>query len=81
MESMINPGAKIAPGYGVVSITPKDGKIIAGKLMKEDDTRMEIADLATGKTRSYPRAEIQSSAIPLTTMPPMGVMLNKQDVE
>ena len=80
MESMIHPGAKIAPGYGVVSVTLKDGKTIAGKLMKEDDTQMEIADLATGKSQSYPRADIQSSTLPLTTMPPMGGMLTQQEV-
>jgi quinoprotein glucose dehydrogenase len=80
MESLVNPGAKIAAGYGLVSITLKDGKTIGGKLMKEDDKQMEIADLVSGKSQSYPKAEIKDSTLPMSTMPPMGGMLTKQEM-
>ena len=80
MEALVNPGAKIAAGYGLVSITLKDGKTIGGKLMKEDDKQMEIADLVSGKSQSYPKAEIKDSTLPMSTMPPMGGMLTKQEL-
>lgn len=80
LESLINPGAKIADGYGVISVTLKDGTTLAGKLAKEDDNQIFISDLGTGETKSYLRSEIRDSSKPTSIMPPMGGTLSKTEV-
>ena len=79
LESLFNPGAQIAPGYGTVSVTFKDGKVIGGTLNKETKKQITITDLATGKKKSYPRSSIAEMTKPLSTMPPMNGILTKAE--
>ncbi|MBX2871778.1 MAG: HEAT repeat domain-containing protein [Saprospiraceae bacterium] len=37
LESLVDPNARLAPGYGTISITLQDDKEIVGTLMKESD--------------------------------------------
>jgi len=80
LESVINPAAQIAQGYGIGTITLTDGTTIAGKLAKEDDEQVSITDLTSGKIKSYQRSEIRESSKPMSTMPPMGGILSKTEV-
>jgi putative membrane-bound dehydrogenase-like protein len=79
LESLLNPIAQIAPGYGLISIALKDGKSISGSLDKEDATRMTLR-MPDGKTQSIPRAQIATATPPISVMPPMLGILTKPQI-
>ncbi|MBB5033223.1 PVC-type heme-binding CxxCH protein [Prosthecobacter vanneervenii] len=79
LESLLNPVAKIAPGYGFVSLTTKDGKTIAAVLEKED-AKQVILRLPDGKKQTFPRDQIASLPPPISVMPPMLGILTKPQI-
>lgn len=78
LESMIVPGAKVAAGFGLVSITRKDGSVVAGILMGDDEQQVEV-DVA-GDRVVVRRDEIQMMSEPISSMPPMGSLLEPKEV-
>ncbi|GAA5483774.1 DUF7133 domain-containing protein [Haloferula sargassicola] len=78
LESMILPGAKVAAGFGMVTATLRDGKIVGGLLMKNDDASVEI-DVA-GERRTFSHDEVVELSDPLSVMPPMGSILNRAEI-
>jgi len=79
LESLLNPIAQVAPGYGLVSIALKDGKTISGTLDKEDATQITLR-MPDGKTQSIPRAQIATATPPISVMPPMLGILTKPQI-
>lgn len=79
LESLLSPFTTIAPGYGLVSITLKDGKSLSGALDKEDEKQI-ILRLPDGKTQSVPRAQIATATPPVSVMPPMLGILTKPQI-
>ena len=79
LESLLNPIAKVAPGYGLVSITLKDGKNVSGGLEKEDEKQM-VLRMADGKTQTIARDLIATATPPVSVMPPMLGILTKPQI-
>jgi putative membrane-bound dehydrogenase-like protein len=79
LESLLNPVAKIVPGYGLVSVTLKDGTNHAGALYKEDKTTLTLR-LADGTEKKLPRAQITMQTPPVSMMPPMLGILTAAEV-
>jgi putative heme-binding domain-containing protein len=79
LESLINPMAKIAPGYGLVSITLKDGSNLAGALYKEDKTAVTLR-LGDGTQKKVARPEIAMQTPPVSMMPPMLGILTAREI-
>lgn len=79
LESLVNPVAKIAPGYGLVSVSLKDGSNIAGALYQEDKTSVTIR-LADGTEKKLPRSQIAMQTPPVSMMPPMIGILTPSEV-
>lgn len=79
LESLFNPNAQIAPGYGTVAVTLKDGSVIGGTLNKETDKTIVVTDLADGKKTTFPRSEVTSMTRPVSTMPTMTGILTKTE--
>lgn len=42
LESLVDPNARLAPGYGTISLTLQDGQEIVGTLMQEDDQAVTV---------------------------------------
>ena len=78
LESLIVPQATVAPGFGLVTAMLNDGQVVAGALVSETDDSVEI-DVA-GETKSIPRGDIKTLGEPLSIMPPMGSILNREEV-
>lgn len=77
LEAMINPGAKVAPGFGIVSVTLKNDKSIGGIML--DETKDHI-DIDVGETISrVKRADIKDMSPPLSAMPPMTALLKPHE--
>lgn len=69
----------MAPGYGLVTVTIKDGKSISATLDKEDacETRLRLPD---GNLQTLPRDQIAHSSAPMSVMPPMLGILDKRQI-
>ncbi len=79
LESLIEPSAKLSPGYGVATLTLKDGTTTAGIVMEETETDIKLKigkeDLQTiAKNQVETREDIPSS------MPGVKDILNKQQI-
>jgi quinoprotein glucose dehydrogenase len=79
LESLLNPLAQIAPGFGLVSLTTKDGKALSAVLEKEDAKQVTLR-LPDGKTQTVPRNQIATITPPMTVMPPMLGILTKPQI-
>ncbi len=79
LESLLNPVAKVAPGYGMVALTLKDGKAISAVLDKEDTKQIQLRS-PDGKTQTIPRDQIATITPPISVMPPMLGILTKPQI-
>ena len=79
LESLIVPNARIASGFGMVSLTMKDGSLIAGMLSKDGPESITITNLVDGNESTHSRKDIASVSSAMSTMPPMGQILSKQE--
>lgn len=79
LEALVAPAAAISPGYGLVSLTLKDGTSLAGTLTTEDAAGVELK-LPDGQTRRLEKAAIAQKSPPMSVMPPMLGILNPGEV-
>ena len=79
LESLVAPGAKVATGYGLVSITKKNGEAIAGTLLAEkaDAIRVRLPD---GTEMAIEMADIAAQTKPISVMPPLGAILSRRQI-
>jgi putative heme-binding domain-containing protein len=78
-ESLVQPSAKIVPGFGIESIVLKDGTILAGSVLKETAKSLDFK-LADGKTQKVAVAAIASRTPPVSVMPPMLGILTPAEI-
>ncbi|OYV06341.1 MAG: hypothetical protein CFE26_06830, partial [Verrucomicrobiales bacterium VVV1] len=80
LESIIVPSAKLAPGYSPIAVTMKDGTLVAGMLMKDSETEVVVQNIETKKETVCLKSDIKTVPPAMSTMPPMGAILNKSDI-
>ena len=79
LQALIEPSARLSPGYGSVMLTLKDGQGVSGVLMKESEEELvlktaEAEPLKIAASRIAKRENIPSS------MPPMGYIMSKREI-
>jgi len=79
LEALINPSARLAPGYGMITLGLKDGKTISGIL------KVDTPESVTIKVGNKPDTVIVQSAIvsrkyAASSMPPMRLLLTKKEI-
>ena len=79
LRSLVDPGADIAEGYGMTTVSLKNGESITAQLGKETEAGIELI-LADGSKQSIAATDIVSKTDPLSSMPPMGFILNKREL-
>lgn len=79
LQAMIEPSARIAPGYGNVSLTLTDGQEVTGVLMKESDEELVLKTNAAEPLK-VPISRIKSRENFPSGMPPMGAILSKREI-
>jgi putative heme-binding domain-containing protein len=80
LESLIDPSAKIAEGFGLLNITLKSGDSLDGIQLKQTPTELTMR-LVTGETKTIPTSQIQArSANSISAMPPMGEVLSPMEL-
>ena len=79
LESLIAPSARIAPGYGYVSVTLKNGQTLEGTLREESAATIAIEDATRGLQRIQV-ADIRTRTNGVSAMPPMNVLLAPREI-
>lgn len=79
LEALVAPMAQIAPGYGMISVTLKDGSTVSGALLESNDQGVTLR-LADGTKFQALEIQIASKTEPVSVMPPMGAILNKHEL-
>lgn len=69
LESLLRPNAVVAPGFGTVSITFKNGANLGGVLIEKTDDSLIID--SNGKRLRIATADAASITDPVSAMPPM----------
>lgn len=78
IESLIQPSAVIAPGFGAVSIGFKNGASAGGNLLAETTDHLDLE--YKGKPVRVKRADIATLSEPASAMPPMTGLLKPAEV-
>jgi putative heme-binding domain-containing protein len=79
LEALIEPSARIAPGYGIVSLDLKNGQKLNGVLQEErsDVLRMKVGNSPDTLVRKTDIAQRNNSP---SSMPPMHLLLSKKEI-
>jgi quinoprotein glucose dehydrogenase len=80
LESLIEPSKVVVPGFGLATITLKDGASISGSLLKQDKKEGVkegvLVRTADNKEQQIADDLIDSISPALSPMPPMGLVLS-----
>jgi putative heme-binding domain-containing protein len=79
LESLLEPSAKIATGYGIVNVTLNDKTEITGTLAKEAKDTVTVR-LFDGTNKTIPRTNILAQTNPVSVMPAMGAILQPTEI-
>lgn len=79
LEALIEPSKRLAPGYGFVQLTLKDGTAVNGTLMEETDKGLVIKE-ASKPERLIPNEEISERKNSPSSMPDMKAILSKREI-
>lgn len=79
LEAVINPSARLAPGYGTVSVTLKDGKSLSGILAGETDKELQIK-IGNDPARTIAKDQIAKRTNDPSSMPEMKYLLTKREI-
>ena len=79
LESLIDPNAKLAPGFGSVSYVLTDGRVVSGTLKAEDAKQLAVLT-PEGKSVVIPVADIDERTAAKSAMPPVGPILKLSEI-
>jgi quinoprotein glucose dehydrogenase len=80
LQALIEPNARIAPGFGAVGITLKNGQRVDGTLRDETDTHVVLLVGTPPVEQRVPKADIAERTNPVSAMPPLGLILKPREV-
>ena len=78
LESLINPQAELAEGYGLLVATLKDGTTISGSIVKSNPKSYALQS-AQGKESTLDRSRIAEEIL-TSPMPSTGAILSKTEI-
>lgn len=79
LEALAEPQKVVAKGYGAITLTLNDGSTVGGNFRSEKDGIIEVRD-GTGKVTHVKSADVKARTPIISTMPPMGLILQKREV-
>lgn len=79
LRSLIDPQAEVAEGYGVGSLTLKDGTVVGGNFLPDDKDGNVLIKVGE-ELKRIPKDQIASRSKPMSAMPPMNGILSKQEL-
>ncbi|MEY4484018.1 MAG: hypothetical protein RL693_1470, partial [Verrucomicrobiota bacterium] len=79
VESLVNPNAEIAQGYGLAAITLTDGNLVMGRIAKQTKEQISVIGI-DGKETTLAASTVTTIAPPVSAMPPLGMSLPPRDL-
>jgi quinoprotein glucose dehydrogenase len=79
LEALVSPSARIAPGFGAVAVTLRNGQRVEGVLHEETETMVTVEDGANVRHRLEKSAIASRTNLP-SAMPPMGALLTPVEI-
>jgi putative heme-binding domain-containing protein len=79
LESLIDPQAKIVPGYGLLTLQLDNGRSVTGTLMTETHEQLTVK-LTDGSLEAYALSRIASRTKAVGAMPDVKSLLNKKQL-
>ena len=79
LEALINPSARLAPGYGTVNLTLKNGKTVSGILQNETATEVNVK-VGDQPDTAIPKNQIAKRTNSPSSMPEMKYLLTKREI-
>ncbi|WKN30832.1 HEAT repeat domain-containing protein [Porifericola rhodea] len=79
LEALINPSAKIAPGYGVVTLEMQDGKTVSGTYMGETEEQL-MMKIGSQSDTTIMKNQIAKKNLAPSSMPDMKNFLTKKEI-
>ncbi|GAB2637729.1 c-type cytochrome [Emticicia sediminis] len=79
LQALIEPSARLSPGYGTVSLKLKDGQEVTGTLAKENAEELVITT-SDAEPLVIPVSRIAKRENMPSSMPPMGILLSKREI-
>jgi putative heme-binding domain-containing protein len=79
LQALIEPSARLSPGFGTVSLKLKDGQEVIGTLAKENEHELVITT-SDAEPLVIPVARIAKRENMPSSMPAMGSLLSKREI-
>ena len=79
LEAIINPSKRLAPGFGTVTVTLKDGQVVTG-LLEEETEKELILRTSDAEPMEITIARIDKRENMPSGMPPMAGALSKREI-
>jgi len=79
LQALIEPSARLSPGYGTVSLKLKDGQEVTGTLAKENAVELVITT-SDAEPLVIPVSRIAKRENMPSSMPAMGTLLTKREI-
>jgi len=79
LESLIEPSARLAPGYGSVTVTLKDGQVVSGILEEESKDEL-ILRTSDAEPLEIAVSRIEKRENGMSAMPAMGRLITKREL-
>ena len=77
LESIVNPAAVVTPGYGITSVTFKNGATLGGSMAAQTPDHLDI--VTPEKLLRINRTDIESFTPPVSAMQPMGDLIKPEE--
>jgi putative membrane-bound dehydrogenase-like protein len=79
LQALIEPSARISPGFGTVTLKLKDGQEVFGTLLSETESALSL-QTSNAEPLVIPLARIASRDNTPSSMPPVGEVLSKREI-
>ncbi len=80
VQSLLEPNTRIAPGFGTVGVTLRNGQRIDGTLREETDTHLVLVTGTPPAEQRIAKTEVAERTNPISAMPPMGLILKPREL-
>ena len=79
LRSLVDPSAKIAPGFGVITLTLQNGDVVSGILAEETSEYISVKE-SDGSIRNVATDEIEDRIDAVSSMPSVKHILSKRQI-
>ncbi|HEY7497723.1 MAG TPA: HEAT repeat domain-containing protein [Vicinamibacterales bacterium] len=80
LESLLEPNARIAPGFGTITVTLKSGDRVDGMLRSETDSELVVMTGTPPVEKRIAKPDVAQRTNPVSAMPPAGALLKLREI-